>query len=165
MRSNPSKMFRAIVVGGASLVGTATLGVICDACGSGETAGPICQTSLLLGSPCGIKSMTTDCPAPTMSCDPKPMAACTVGPVTADCSVTVVLGDGTSHTFPVTVDEKQGCIGKVIVSPEPSFYSSTCQPPAPTFDASPDANDASDAMPLDAADDAIDASEDALDGD
>ena len=86
------RMFRAIVLGGASLVGAASAGVICDACSNGETAGPNCPAGIYFSSPCGVSQITTTCAGATTASCPSdgPNVGCAVGPIDADCTITVV---------------------------------------------------------------------------
>lgn len=99
------RMFRAIVLGGGALGGGAVLGVICDACGSGETALPSCYPSGSFSSYCGIVNVTTDCGV-SFSCDDGGagnVTTCTFPAPARDCTFTVTLADGTQTTLPVTV--------------------------------------------------------------
>jgi len=147
------RLFRVIVLGGASLVGSATLAVICDACGSGETAGPDCGAPFVeLSSPCGFSSVTTTCAGGPARCEDSGAEYCGIGPVTSDCGVTVTLGDETTHTFPVTVGPDR-CAGNSLIVTSPGVINLTC---APT-DAGPDADAAANDASSDASSDAADA--------
>jgi len=115
------RFFRSIVLGGAGLVGGATLAVICGACGTSpsppdELPAPSCSPTVFFSSECGFQSVTTTCTGGPVSCnDAGAPTTCTFGSktnqVTSDCTVTAVLGDGTTTTFDVLVSPSSlsGC--------------------------------------------------------
>ncbi len=135
-------MYRAIVLRGASLVGRTSLAVICGACGSSELPGPVCNPFVLLQSPCGFRSVTTTCSAGPAQCDGNTTASdlCEIGspadPIKDDCSVSVILRDGSRHDFSVTIDHSAGaaCVN-ALVSPSDN-RSLTCTEEAGTDAAS-----------------------------
>ncbi len=143
-----ARLFRAIVLGGASLVGGTALAVICDASCSGETAGPTCSPYVHLQSPCGFRSITTTCTGAPARCDESidagASAWCQIGsfddPVTKDCTVSVVLGDGTRHDMNVNVAPSGVPDCSTAFYTPASFYSTTCRPPEPSADAGSDAS-------------------------
>jgi len=112
---------------------------------------PLCPQDVELSSPCGIVNVTTTCAgAGTSSCG---SGTCSVGPIVSSCSISVVLGDGTTQTIAVTVGQSPDgrCASSVVVSPRDgfqSFSSATCHAPfgpEAGVDASNDGDASSDA--------------------
>lgn len=78
------------------------------------------------------------CTGATPSCDDAGNTeTCAVGPIGSNCTITVVLGDGTTHDVAVTVgvDNTDFCHNvTTVVSPaNDDFASATCAPPNPMF--------------------------------
>jgi len=148
------RLYRVIVLGGASLVGSATLAVICDAGCSGETAGPpVCNPQVSFASPCGFKSITSTCSGGPATCapwgtPPGSETECTIGsqktPITSDCTVSVVLGDGTKQDLTVIVESSAAarCVlgNQSVIAPVGSNFltSPTCMLPEAGVDAETD---------------------------
>jgi hypothetical protein len=105
------RFFRSIVLGGAGLVGGATLTIICGSCGENgesEVADSGCaQPFIYFLDPCGATSITTTCSG-ALQCDiATPGARCSIGsgadPITANCDFLVSYLDGGSQTIPVKI--------------------------------------------------------------
>jgi hypothetical protein len=128
-----------------SLALSTLLAVICG-CG-GDDVVPVCPEAVGLWSPCGFVSVTTTCTGGPGACESFANGtSCSIGPVTSDCTVTVVLGDGTTHDVSVTVAAASGCTVDVVTDPSQGFASPTCTTPDTDVDAASDAaNDAQDA--------------------
>jgi len=109
------------------------LALVSAACNSTTAMPPVCgSASFTFTSPCGFESVTTTCPQGASCFDAGTEGYCTVGMLTASCSVTVVLGDGTQHTFDVTLGPTSdpACQDAMVVtSAPPDFASPTCVPP------------------------------------
>jgi hypothetical protein len=141
------RMFRVIVLGGASLVGIAILSAGCR--GDEETARPACTTTVYMASPCGFKSVTTTCSGQPCTTTATP-TGCLVGPVTSSCAISVLLGDGTKHDVAVTVGSDPRCPGVVVQSTSQTYFA-TCVAAVPeagaegAADASTDADASRDA--------------------
>ncbi len=60
----------------------------------------------------------------------------TLSPVTTNCTITAVLGDGTTQSIHVTIGPDHGTdcqVGVVAIDNGPDFTSLTCEPPLPHF--------------------------------
>jgi hypothetical protein len=81
-------------------------------CDDGGGTSPYCPNYVQFSSPCGVESATSTCGPNAVDCS---QDDCVVGPVSADCTVSVVLGDGTQHDFDVTFGASTDSICKVNV--------------------------------------------------
>lgn len=126
------------------MMASASTAVALASCSAyGHPGVPSCNDLVTLDSPCGFLSETTTC-AGTKTCKANMNDhTCTFGPMTASCTITVVLGDGTSHTVAVTVQPAPAsCVSaSVVVSSDPSqsFTCSSLQSPDAGVDAPDDA--------------------------
>jgi hypothetical protein len=133
--------------------GSALLAVSCSSSAYGGAilyggVPPPCP-DVTLSSPCGFVSIATTCAGSATSCDPAPPSVgafgstCKVTRIGADCTVTVTLGDGTSHTVPVTVGPGGGRCANMVVVVSPAtpvdLASATCA--LPVVDAGEDSGD------------------------
>ncbi len=97
--------------------------------------------SIQVTAPCGIQSVTTTCTGATSQCSAR---TCSIGPIASDCTVTVVLGDGTSHPIDVTVMSNAGnafCSAQTVSVASPDFTdlsSASCELDAGTGEAGSD---------------------------
>jgi hypothetical protein len=109
------------------------------ACG-GDDVEPVCPQGVGLWSPCGFSSITTTCSGGPAACQSFTNGtSCSIGPVTGNCTVTVMLGDGTTHDVSVTVAETAPCGSvDVVTNPSQGFASPTCVVPDAGSDASGD---------------------------
>jgi hypothetical protein len=109
------------------------------ACTSSGSGPPMCGApAFSFWSPCGFENVTTTCAGGPPDCFTQDTEGfCDLGTVMSNCTVSVVLGDGTSHDFSITVAQSSdpACNGQLVVtSLAPNFTSPTCMPP----DAGPD---------------------------
>jgi hypothetical protein len=123
------RMTRAAMMASAS---TMVMLASCSAYGQG----PICGDDVTTFSSCGLMSATTTCAGATQSCTtPTQLQNCTWGPITTNCEIDLVLGDGTSQTIQVTVKPAPAaCTQKFVVATTTNtfFDEATC----PNVDAS-----------------------------
>ncbi len=113
----------------ATLWQWALLFTLCVACDDGGGTSSYCPNYLEFTSPCGVTSTTTTCGTTPVGCtNDVGGTICTVGPVSGNCMVSVVLGDGTTHGFDVTYGPSPDPICKVdvVTSDAPDFTSPTC---------------------------------------
>lgn len=106
-----------------------------------------CPIALDLESPCGFLLVESTCSDGIPTCKKNgatTFTTCKVVP-RSDCTVAVMLGDGTQHTVSVKVDS---CVTPGFVS----FASATCFAPITPDASTNDASDASDAMDATTAD-------------
>ena len=123
----------ALLAGGAAVAFVAS----CSSASYGQ-----CPTEVSLTSPCGITLVETTCLGGLPACasaDGSVFTSCSVVPTTDQCTISVMLGDGTQHTVPV---DGKGCVSPGFVD----FASSTCVPPrasdgGPVADATNDRSD------------------------
>jgi hypothetical protein len=125
-RPAPHLARNALLVGASVVVAVSS----CSAYGGG------CLISVDLESPCGFVLVESTCSdgIPTCTKTGKTFTSCTIVPK-SDCSIVVMLGDGTTQTVAVKVNR---CVSPGFVS----FASSTCVAPPKPLDAGLDASDA-----------------------
>ena len=124
---------RSVLLGGAGAIMAAA------GCGSPPAAlyGACPPDSVDIFAACGIQSISSTCTGATPTCSG---GNCSVGPITSACTISVVLGDGTTHTISAAVAEGLAFCAKGQLSATPesvNLTSASCA--GPTLDGGTDA--------------------------
>jgi len=110
----------------AALLGSAGMLALAD-CSSAALYGVCPPPDVSIMAPCGFLTVTTTCAGVTPTCA-SDQGSCSIGPITSNCTVAVVLGDHTSHTVTVTVSRCGYGTNTLIASPEfTDLTSTTCK--------------------------------------
>ncbi len=133
----------------------ALLAATAAACNSAGSPPSVCGSAAFsFWSPCGFASVSTTCSDAAPTCWTEGTEGfCDIGQVTGDCTVSVVLGDGTKHDFSITLGPSTDpqCNGAyVVTSSAPDFTSATCGADAAADAAATDAAEADAAPAADA---------------
>ncbi len=112
----------------AALLGSAGMLALAD-CSAAALYGVCPPPDVSIEAPCGFLAVTTTCAGVTPLCA-SDQGSCIIGPITNsnNCTVSVLLGDHTTHTVAVTVSRCPIESDTLTVSPEfTDLTSTTCQ--------------------------------------
>lgn len=127
------RVSRSVLLGAGAILAAA-------GCSSqGALYGTCPPDSVEIFAACGIQNVSSTCAGATSTCSGD---SCSVGPIASACTISVVLGDGTTHAVSVTAEQGDAfCAkGQLSASPESVNLSSTsCAADASTIESGADA--------------------------